>query len=510
MGAGFNILNGNSIEVYNKSIPKGSYYRMVLLPFYAYKVFAPKQTNFQINIFQKAVLGILAAGNYHPEEIADILLIDHQLVLLILVELRNKNYLDSSFKLKLKAESILKKEFDLQNLKDGDYEIGFVYQNPTTLEFLPVFNKEQRFPENVDYKKNEFPVLTFGTKGSPLRIEPFVCRLPRKLQQPPQTPSAKEILEVVRKQGKTSEAIAPSERKSQIQIGKVKVIDELPDPVMIGAYLYASKDAISLNDWQVSDPFFDEIIPSGYFKKYVQALRKENDPLSKEIEKLFFGYKEKKAEELKEVYGFLEEEAKKQLRERFGIKLPDNHELSPLVFEVELEYQNILFRNSPKSIAPKSVIIFERLFKMMFRKYKEAYDGIWNKLTAGKTEDDRRTNGHLIEFRAVDIKAKTPLPQKLIRFNKWNLKKAVNHYETSGSLKNMIVASLMASENEPKHTLVAMTGQMNDLLHVVYDFSEERNRIAHDSKTEIKKTSGQVEKDRNQLYKIVELFIENH
>ena len=75
-----------------------------------------------------------------------------------------------------------------------------------------------------------------------------------------------------------------------------------------------------------------------------------------------------------------------------------------------------------------------------------------------------------------------------------------------------MTTSILASSNNSEHTLAKMLESKKDLIHIMHDLSEERNKDSdiHDTDQELLKDIMELRKDRAEVYKIVDLFLTKH
>lgn len=81
------------IEYYGAKAPKNCPVEWLALPFWVYQVFAPAPGVRMLNLFEKAMLGLLQAGRFQNDQLRDYLQLDIDLIRLIRADLTRKGLL---------------------------------------------------------------------------------------------------------------------------------------------------------------------------------------------------------------------------------------------------------------------------------------------------------------------------------------------------------------------------------------------------------------------------------
>jgi hypothetical protein len=150
-----------------------------LWPALMYRVVAPEVRDRELNVFQKAVLGMCRAGTTNVQRIGDRLHIHPDLAALIYLELQERGLLGSNGLPTEKGREL----FEEETLDARRMVTGHVFQDPWSGDLWP------RFVEKLDYVElqqnpNGFPDLVLGSKGKPRRERAFMV-LPGDLAIPP-------------------------------------------------------------------------------------------------------------------------------------------------------------------------------------------------------------------------------------------------------------------------------------------------------------------------------------
>jgi len=227
--------------------PAGREY--ILWPAWAYRVVAPRVRERQLNIFQRAVLGLCRVGLVDAESIGKKLFIHTDLTIVIMRELHARSLLTTEGRLTKQGEQTL----DEAEYSSHDMVSGYVFQDPWTGDLWP------RFVEKFDYCDLEmdpkgFPRLVMGTAGKPHRPSSFMV-FPDSVLYPAKPMPGKIIaaVDAHRKALKFNNDSADWEDDSfsdfvptNARIERVSLVEENPVPVFLTTYLYlpeASEDA---------------------------------------------------------------------------------------------------------------------------------------------------------------------------------------------------------------------------------------------------------------------------
>lgn len=260
--------------------------RFLLWPAWAYRVVAPRVRQRQLNVLQRAIMGLCRTGAHRVDEIAVHLSVHRDLVGHIVSELDDRGYLDTHG---------LPTEHGVRVLEDDSFEseemvAGYVFQDPWSGDLWP------RFVESLEYCEREFNEKGFasvllGTTGKPRRHHPFTV-LPRA-QLTPSTPNAAAIVQAVslhrkglryREGNDHDDEPVGSYVASNVQIGRVSFVEEKPQPVFLLTYLYVPESGADATDWHASDPF--GIGQSARLRRRVEAVMHDDPGLFGVVDQL--------------------------------------------------------------------------------------------------------------------------------------------------------------------------------------------------------------------------------
>jgi hypothetical protein len=258
----------------------------LLWPVWVYRVVAPDVSDRKLNVFEEAILGMLHSGAESLQDIADSLSLDPELTAYIAKhELVERGFLDDST---LRPTPYGVQHLQGQVARSVRKTVGFVFQDPWTLQLWPVFRDRLEFIE-LEYGDNGFPDLILGgTKGRPWRQHAH-CLIP--WGAPAATrPPAEDVLKAVRAETRMRARSRNSlyvdedddvvERLDQ-QFGtfrQVSFVDDQPEPHFAVTYMYTPHDGSGDAEWYACDPF-----GGGYsmsFKREVSARVSKNSSLA--------------------------------------------------------------------------------------------------------------------------------------------------------------------------------------------------------------------------------------
>jgi hypothetical protein len=231
--------------------------RFVLWPALMYRVVAPEVRDRDLNVLQKAVLGMCRAGMTNVQRVGERLHIHPDLAALIYLELQERGLLGSNG---LPTENG-RQLFEEEILDACRMVTGHVFQDPWSGDLWP------RFVEKLDYVElqqnpNGFPDLVLGSKGKPRRERAFMV-LPDDLAIPP-APGASEIVRVSRRHRsalRRSESYGSADEDDtfshtgSVALERVSLVDDRPTPVFVTSFMYLPETGDLAGEWHACDPF---------------------------------------------------------------------------------------------------------------------------------------------------------------------------------------------------------------------------------------------------------------
>jgi hypothetical protein len=463
------------LEYYGVTPPKGASVLWIALPFYSYKVFAPKPQPRKVNVFEKSVLRLLLAGNYPVEEIASFLQLDPDLIRLIFADLQNRRLVDSRNLVTQEGRKVVRDEDWLEDLSTKEFSTGFVIQNAWNLEFYPRFIPRKEVCPLVEDGEREFPRIELGTKGKP-RIEvPFF--MTQDFGQAPQSPKAEEILQVVRQHNAAlrygTEVHSAMQKGTPPKMEKVELLDENPEKVWIVTVLSIPEESTNPHGWQVADPF--GIGGSIALQKLVQQIAENNSYLQGRLDTMSGQAQKRFSEQAKAVEETHVKKVRDSLTLYFGaFDLPES--IRRTLWDFEYAWQ----REGPNvdkigKLAFECQKLLETMLKEIRASYSDGYQGIWNLIPWRRSEFP---DLHSVEDIYASLGGESPIPDLIGRVAGSNVKAWINRPDL-GSLRPIAVASVLAASMNEAHPVRHIIQDSPDLFGFIERISRIRDAYSH-------------------------------
>jgi hypothetical protein len=413
--------------------------RDLLWPVLAYRVGLPVSPQLErMDLFQRAVFGVLLHGINDPQQIADILHLHPDLVKIVKGFLVKRGLIDQDDIVKADAERRYREaRFDLGERPDG-FTTGYVFQEPFSGLLLPRLVETL---ETADFTvlDSGFPEMQRGERVS----RPYVEFPPTERPPPPGPADVMRAFEAFRKARRgrwesddEAEAVGTSPRFLQ-RVKRVNFIEQQPELMYLSTFIFGH----GLSGWEVADPFglptspltslaHKRLTQSSHLRGFVQRLAEESgaetpttaDPL---------------------------EEALASLQHEFGSQV-DDHPLLQALLEAELAVGE--FRAAPESQrqrrARQALGATRSLVEHLLREVRSRHS------TAGAErqliERDPLYNLRRIEAAAAALSFSLPLPSTLTSVKVNDVHWMANR-EQSGKLRPLLVSILLSVGTSPDH-----------------------------------------------------------
>ncbi|KFA90323.1 hypothetical protein Q664_29365 [Archangium violaceum Cb vi76] len=476
--------------------------RYVLWPAWAYRVVAPEVRERQLNVLQKAVLGMFRAGVTTPEGISTRLHLHADLMAFIAGEILEKGLIDhQGLPTKLGLEVL-----EQETLQSRRVVAGYVFQDPWTGELWPRFVERLQYAE-TEMKPNGYPNLVLGTTGKPEPRPAYLHRPERASTQA--TPDATDILEVTRRHGRALRHSDPSMEEEEedggtfelgtIDIERVSLIEDRPQPVYLATYLYLPEDADTAGDWHVCDPF--GLGASTFLRRAIVRQMEQEPTLSKLVDQLLG---RALGEGMEGVRAWME-----QLRGKaeLGVEQRLTSEIRRLpyyahVLEMELAYLEVEHLGTGSS-NPKL-----RGVLLTARRVTEALFA--HLLGAHRSPDILRRisrepehSASIYTSTAAALGLEVPLPQPLANVKRSQVESVLKHPD-GWRLRPMIVATLLTARDDNRHPLREAARREPRLLNELELIASIAGRELHGGDGALSMTA--VQETVNRVYHVVGLF----
>ena len=505
------------VEFYQPNLPKGKR-KLLLLPFYSYKVFAPKPQNTSLNIFQEAVLGILSISRLETDKLTELLGFHKELVKLIISELINLEYITKERDITVKGKNALKEDLENFSIDEKEFITGHIYQNLFNLELYPRFNDKIQTVEILDVDKGDYPKIEIGTKGEPKKETVFWGYIRSNVKQPA-NPDSIKIIEAVKRHNRAIarnrnnseeielETLASSqEQKRNDLIQKVNIIGE-PRKVFLAVFIVYPLEAVSKNSWKVFDPF--GLGESPFLKEYIQLLMNDNKKLEEYIDDIWKKTTEKRKNSYKDFEAILELatdyiDSKLDVR----IKTTDFYEI---LLELEIHYQKYDWYKKRlkelQSIPKEAQKILEKIFNKFYDDFHDSYTN--GKLLRGISRDRETNKEYLNGIVKKNGYPKDKIHDSYTRVELHKLQSAANYYKTQ-SLRPKITLTLLACENNVNHPFLKMLKILLEFFEEAHRIMELRNSEEHAEKKDstFKNDEATLLQVREDIYKIIKVYLD--
>jgi hypothetical protein len=475
--------------------------RYLLWPAWAYRVVAPEVRERQLNVLQKAVLGLCRAGVSTPEGMGAKLHLHPNLMAFIAGELQEQRLLDHRGLPTERGLEVLEEE----TLKSRRFVVGYVFQDPWSGELWPRFVERLQQVE-TQLKPNGYPELLLGTTGKPDPIKPYM-HLPGRVLSPI-TPEAADILDVTRRHGRALRHSDPMPEQEEegsafelgsIDIDRVSLIEEQPQPVFLTTYLYVPEDAGSAGDWYVCDPF--GLGASSFLRRSIERQMEQAPSLRDQVDQLLGRALGERANEIKAWMEQLRAKAELAVEQRLTFQVRRLPYYSHLL-EMEQAYHEVeqlgAESSNPKLrgalLAARRVT--EALVGQLLRVHRSP--GILLRLSR-----EPEHSGRVYAATAAALGLETPIPEALANVKR-SLVEGVLKYPDSWRLRPMIVAALLSARDDGQHPFREAARREPRLLHELEAVASTAGPELHGGDGAPSMTA--VQQTVSRVYRVVELL----
>ena len=476
-------------------LPRGVRYsrrRFLLWPALMYRVVAPEVRPRELNILQKAVLGMCRAGVTVPLRIGEKLRIHADLAALILSELLQRGLIGKNG-LPTQAGTEV---FEAEALDMRPPVTGHVFQDPWSGELWPRFVQRLDYVD-LDRRENGYPDLVLGTKGKPRRERAFMCR-PRDPSLPP-APDVRQILRATHRHKsalRNSESFEAADEDEHLDLDvgavleRISLVDDSPTPVFLSTFVYLAESE-DTGDWRACDPF--GLGESPTLRRAVEREFKQFPRLRETVEALVGSSLEAQAEKQRVWIAEVRNLAESHLEGRFTINVRELPEFEQLV-ELEMMHveAELLGDAHPEQRLRDLLGAARRVLESSFRSIAARFPpgDVWRKVyfrdKKGRYSpvQDQVYVTEVYRAHAAELGFKTPLPDAVAGTRPNHLKAAC--YQSGWRLRGAIVAAMITATHQPSHPLVRAAKSRPELI-------EDLDRVATMAGDAIHAGSGSLE-----------------
>jgi hypothetical protein len=458
-----------SVLYFGPRLPKGmrwSQRRFVLWPALMYRVVAPEVRERQVNVIQKAVLGMCRAGTTSAQRIGDRLRIHPDLAALVYVELQERGLLDRDGLPTQKGRDL----FEEETLESHKLVTGHVFQDPWSGDLWP------RFVERLDYVELQpnpsgFPDLVLGSKGKPRRERAFMC-LPVEMAFPP-APQPSEVLRATRRhraalRGADSiEAVDGDDfrpRGGDVPIERVSLVDDYPTPVFVTTFLYLPEAGDIAGEWHVCDPFGLGASPA--LRRGLSREMQSSTSLRGVLESMIGRSLDAQIDEQRRWAAEVRAQATLNVERVLSVNARSLRQYRDLVDLESAHVEASLLGDACSEQKLRDLLGgARRVLETTFRAIADQFPprDVWKRVYAqGKPVEDRDYFARVYETSAQTAGFRVPLPGALAAVRPNQVKAAC--YRDGWRLRGAIVAAVLAARDNLSHPLRRAAAEEPDLL----------------------------------------------
>lgn len=454
-------------------LPAGVRYsqrKFLLWPALMYRVVAPEVRPRQVNILQKAVLGMCRAGITFPPRIGEKLKIHADLATLILSELLQRGLIKQDGLPTPAGNEV----FEDEALDMRPAVTGHVFQDPWSGDLWPRFVQRLDYAE-LDRRENGFPDLILGTKGKPRRERAFMCRpIDSAL---PSAPDVRQILRATHRHKaalRNSESFEAADEDEHLDLDagpvleRISLVDDSPTPVFLSTFIYLVENE-QTGDWHACDPF--GLGESPALRRAVERELAHFPRLRETVEALVGSSLDAQAEKQRGWIAEVRALATSNLERKLTVNARDLPEFEQLL-QLEMAYVDaqLLGDACPQQRLRDLLGATRRVLESAFRSIAARFPpgDVWRlfycKKKSGKygPVEDQDWVSAVYEARAAALGFKTPLPAALAGTRPNHVKAAC--YESGWRLRAAIVAAMMVATDQPDHPLVRAAKRRPELI----------------------------------------------
>ena len=495
----------------------------LLWPAWAYRVVAPRVRQRQLNVLQRAVMGLCHAGVCRAENLAENLSVHVDLAALILVELTELGHLDVHG---LPTEQGLG-ALENDSLETQEMVTGYVFQDPWTEELWPRFVEQLDYAE-LEYNETGFPSLLLGSTGKPRRVRAFTV-LPQT-QVVPATPPAGAIVEAVARHRKGLRFIDAWENNdaesddepigdfvaSDVQINRVSFVEEKPQPVFLTTYLYVPESNADAMDWYACDPF--GMGQSVRLRRRVETVMREMPELFKIVNMLVGQTLHSGYEEQRRWLEFIQLQAGLEVDRRLTVNIR-THAAFEFLLAMESARQEMraLGQDCPDRKVNEVLRSGVKVLEAVFSSFTASHPlgDIWRRVyvpyvdnrTGNRRLVQQQDRGWLAELYESAMRAVgflSPVPRALLKVKPSQIRFAADSGD-HWRLRPLVTATVLLADRDPTHPLREAARQDSGLLRTVDEIATWGGRAGHASSEPVSITDAEEHVDK--VYSVVSTLL---
>lgn len=437
--------------------------RWVLWPVFVWRVVAPVPKERKLNLFQRAALGMARAGKTHWNDVANGLLIAPSLAEIVLLELKNMALIDQNGKPTEKGLDWLE---DLEEDPPEDTHVGHVFSDPFSGKLWPRFLMGDLPVADVEMGDDGRLLLLSGSAGDPWKDRTFSVLPGSRDAVMMKRPSASDILRVARRHRRQRDFDDVEDPRDVPRLQRVSFVDNSPHPYLLALRVRRHDSG----DWMVDDPFgHGEAVE---LRARLEERLDDNKGLRSWLAPLVGSDPDAPT------LGHLHAEATWKVEERLTLAIRQYD----AVLERLVAMQRALLEASTEGapldkwddVLVKAQRAVERTLYIVYMPYRGARPPLFEKLA----RMDKEFNRQLLDAIGAAIGFHAPLPPRLSFANRGKVQAAEQYH--SGSLRQLLVLSLLCADDDVTHPLRRIASVHPDLLCRLDELATARDTVAHD------------------------------
>jgi hypothetical protein len=467
----------------------------LLWPALAYRVVAPQIRQRQLNILQRAVMGLCRAGVLTAERVGENLALHIDLSAFIMSELADLEYLDTHGCPTPKGLRVLESD----EIETQDMVAGYVFQDPWNGELWPRFVERLDYC-NLEYDAKGFPSLLLGSIEKPWRQGAFMV-LPGNTPSPTR-PSPANVIAAVsghrRALRYADSKMHWNDEDEQLgwevgpgtNIKRVSFVDEEPDPIYLMTYLYLPKDSDGISDWYACDPFG---LGAGVrLRRRVEQIMQKIHPLYEVVDRLVGRVINSGIEEQKRWIEDLRTKAAMEVEQRLTVNIrlhPAFEQIVDMeVARLEAELLGTERSDSRFKLALRECVkVLEAVFGEMTTKFP--LKNIWKRVYVSRVDQktgerylaqqqDKQWLAETYRAAARTVGFEDPVPEALLNVRPGHIK-SVAEYSNSWRLRPLICATILLAQMEQHHPMWDAARRHPKFLQVIDEVAERGGMAGH-------------------------------
>ena len=435
---------------------------LILWPMLGWRVLAPQPRPRELNIAQKAVLGMLEVG-LKLDPIAEQLALDRDLTALIILELAQLGLADILGQPTAKGLAALEK----QRLEPEDETVvGWVFSDACTGKVWPAFVAADLPVAATELDPEGWQQLV-PSRGSGKPYRAFTM-LPKPQSLQLVRPRDVDVLTAARSQRRSDRFDDVPLADRQVAPHQVSFIANQPEPFLLATRCIREADG----EWSVHDPIRGG--ESRELRKLLEARLDEHPGLRAWLGHVIAG--DTMASDLQS----LKQQAAWEIETALTIRIreqPDIHAALVAMQRAILECQHL---QAPEDKWNDAIVktqiaiegaLLEALPKQLAQQTLSRFP-----LRVGKNEDPD-FNAQLIEQTAGDLGFRTPLPTGLVKVRGGKVQSVLE--SGTGTVRPVLLASLFAAAAHEQHPLRRLANPHPDILERIHQLGDWRDPASH-------------------------------